>query len=140
MVAHIPISYFSSRSIGTINETLAGTTTSGQSGPGSNGNEVVTLHSQYSNPNTECSFVSKLGHIIIAQSAVAVEYIDCFSPNECPGYDTKQSDGETPVMWELWEMQSTPSLPLLPAPLWAGIVAPDRTLSMDSIELAAYLC
>ena len=24
-------------------------------------------------------------------------------PNECPGYDTKQSDGEVPVMLELWE-------------------------------------
>ena len=24
-------------------------------------------------------------------------------PNECPRYDTKQSDGEVPVMLELWE-------------------------------------
>ena len=36
----------------------------------------------------------------IAQSAGAVEYTDCFSvrpfPNECPEYDTKQSDGEAP--------------------------------------------
>ena len=39
-------------------------------------------------------------------------------PNECPGYDTKQSDGEVPVMLGLWGMQSTPSLPLLPSPLW----------------------
>ena len=38
--------------------------------------------------------------------------------NECPGYDTKQSDSEVPVMLELWGMQSTPSLPLLPGPLW----------------------
>ena len=38
-------------------------------------------------------------------------------PNECPGYDTKQSDGETPIMLELWEIGSTPSLPLLPCPL-----------------------
>ena len=29
------------------------------------------------------------------------------SPNECPGYDSKPSDGEVPVMMELWEMQST---------------------------------
>ena len=35
------------------------------------------------------------------------------SPNECPGYDTKQSDGDVPVMLGLWGMQSTPSLPLL---------------------------
>ena len=43
-----------------------------------------------------------------------------------PGCNTKQSDGEVPVMLELWEMRSTPSLPLLPSPLWPGMVAPDR--------------
>ena len=38
----------------------------------------------------------------------AVKYIDCTSaegydhpPNECPGYDTKQSDGEVPAVLEL---------------------------------------
>ena len=42
------------------------------------------------------------------QSAGAVEYTDCISsegktpPHKCPGYDTKQSDGE------VVEMQSTP--------------------------------
>ena len=51
-------------------------------------------------------------------------------PNERPGYDTKQSDGEVPVMLGLSEMQSTPSLPLLPGPLWPGMVALDRALSM----------
>ena len=48
----------------------------------------------------------------------------------CLGYDTKQSDGESPVMLELWGMQSTPSLPSLPGPLWPG-----RILSMGQIEL-----
>ena len=38
-------------------------------------------------------------------------------PNECPDYDTKQSDGEVPAMLELWGMRSTPSLPSLPGPL-----------------------
>ena len=52
------------------------------------------------------------------------------APNECFGYDTKQSDGQVPVMLELWGMWSTPSLLLLPSPLWLGMVAPDRTLSM----------
>ncbi len=33
------------------------------------------------------------------------------SPNECPDYDTKQSDGEALVMLELWGMRSTPLLP-----------------------------
>ena len=50
--------------------------------------------------------------------------------NECPWYDCKQSDGEVQAMLELWEMESTPSLPLLPGPLWPGVVAPDRALSM----------
>ena len=51
-------------------------------------------------------------------------------PNECPGYDTKQSDGEVPTLLELWGMRSTPSLPSLPGPLWPGVVAPDRALSI----------
>ena len=75
--------------------------------------------------------------LCIAQSAGAVEYTDCTSaegvrppPNECPGYDTKQSDGEVPAVLELWGMRSTPSLPSLPGPLWPGVVAPDRALSM----------
>ena len=47
----------------------------------------------------------------IAQWAGAVEYTDCTSakgknppPNECPAYDTKQSDGEVQVMLGLWEI------------------------------------
>ena len=49
-------------------------------------------------------------------------------------YDTKQSDGEVPVMLGLWEMRNTPSLPLLPGSLWPRVVAPDRALSMGYIE------
>ena len=48
---------------------------------------------------------------MFALSAGAVEYTECASaegynppPNECPGYDTKQSDGEVPAMLELWGM------------------------------------
>ena len=51
-------------------------------------------------------------------------------PNECPGYGTKQSDGEVSVMLELWRMWSTPSLPLLPSSLCPGVAAHDRALSM----------
>ena len=74
--------------------------------------------------------------ISVAQSDGAVEYTDCTSaegldtPNECTEYDTKQSDGEAPVMLELWGIRSTPSLPLLPGPLWPRMVAPDKALSM----------
>ena len=47
-------------------------------------------------------------------------------PNECPGYDTKQSVGAAPKMLELWGKQSTLLLPLLPGPLWPGVVAPHK--------------
>ena len=43
----------------------------------------------------------------------------------------KQSDDEVPVMLELWGMQSTPSLPLLPGPRWPRVVALIRALFMD---------
>ena len=56
-------------------------------------------------------------------------------PNECLEYDTKQSDGEASVMLELWGMQSTPSVPSLPGPLWPKVVARDRVLFMGQIEL-----
>ena len=44
----------------------------------------------------------------------------------CPGYDTKQSDGEVPAMLELWGMRSTPLLLPLPGPLWPRVVALDK--------------
>ena len=58
----------------------------------------------------------------LVQSAGVVEYTDCTSaegqdpPKECPGYDTRQSDGEAPVMLDFGGMRSTPSLPLLSGP------------------------
>ena len=82
--------------------------------------------------------------MLLAQSAGAVEYtLTAFMPsvysNECPRYDTKQSDGETPVILVLWAMWNTPSLPSFPGPLWPGLVAPDSVLSMDQIELNCVL-
>ena len=50
--------------------------------------------------------------------------------NECFGYETKQFDGEAPVMLELRGMWSTSLLSLLTGPLWPGVVAPDRVLAM----------
>ena len=44
--------------------------------------------------------------------------------NECPVYDTKQSDGEVPMMLEIYGMRCTPSLPSLLGP--PGVVAPDH--------------
>ena len=72
----------------------------------------------------------------IAMSTGDVEYTDSISadgydsPNESHGYDTKQSDGEAVVMMELWGIRSIPSLLSLPVPLWSGLVAPDRVLSV----------
>ena len=63
----------------------------------------------------------------MTQSARAAEYTDCISAE---GYDTKQSDSKAPVMLELWGTRSTPLLPLLLGPLWPGVIAPDRVLSM----------
>ena len=37
-------------------------------------------------------------------------------------------------MLELCGMRSTPLLPSIPGPLWPGVVAPDRVLSMAQIE------
>ena len=73
---------------------------------------------------------------------LAVEYTDCISAEEsnphtpeCLRYDIKQSDGEAPVMLELWGIWSTLSLPTLPGPLWPRGIAPERILSIGQIEL-----
>ena len=42
-------------------------------------------------------------------------------------------------MLELRGMHSTPSLPSHPGPLWLGVVAPNRVLSMGQIELNCVL-
>ena len=74
----------------------------------------------------------------IAQLAGAVEYTVSLQrgktpSNKCPRYDTKQSNGEFPVMSEFWRMWSIPSLSSSSGPLWPGVVAPDRVLSMGQI-------
>ena len=77
----------------------------------------------------------------LAQLVVAAEYTDCISaeesdfPNECPRYDTKQSNSETPVILELWGMWSILSLLLLPGLFWPEVVALEKVLFMHRIEL-----
>ena len=61
----------------------------------------------------------------MAQSDGTLDYTNCVSD-----YDTKQSDGETLVILELGGIWSTPSLLSLPGPLWPGVVAPERVLSV----------
>ena len=51
---------------------------------------------------------------------------------------TKPSGGETTTM-EHWGMRSTSSLPFLAGPLWPGVVASDKVLSMGEIELSDHL-
>ena len=68
----------------------------------------------------------------LASSAGAVEYDDY---SECPGYDTKQSEGEAWVNLAFWGTLCTPPLPSLQGLLWLGVVASDRVLSMGQIEL-----
>ena len=74
----------------------------------------------------------------MAQLDGAAEYTSYFSAkeynpplDECPGFDTKQSNGEFSVILELWGIRSTLSLALLPDPLWPGMLVPD----MGQIEL-----
>ena len=52
----------------------------------------------------------------------------------CVLFDIKQSDSKAVVL-DLYGMWSTSSLPLLPGPFWPGVVAPERILSMDQMEL-----
>ena len=81
----------------------------------------------------------------LAQSTGAAEYTDCISAegvrplNVYPRYDTNKSYGEVPVMLELLDMRSTPSMPWLPDPLWSGVASPDGVLSMGQIELNCVL-
>ena len=53
--------------------------------------------------------------------------------DEYPNYDVNPSDGEAPIL-EIWGMESTPSLPMFPGPLWPRVVPSDRVLSMGQIE------
>ena len=83
---------------------------------------------------------SKPNNLFIALSSGAAEFTDCVSVEgqdssiDCPENDSKKSNGEVPVILELWEMRSTPLLPSLPGRQRPRVVAPDRVLSMSQIE------
>ena len=55
--------------------------------------------------------VPSVYHPSFAPTVRAIKYSTRFM---CIGYDIKQSDGEAPLMLELYGKQSTPSLPSLP--------------------------
>ena len=60
-------------------------------------------------------------------------------PHESPRYNFKPSDSEASGMLELWGMWSTPSLPLLPGPLWPGMVAPEKGSIYESNRTRSHL-
>ena len=70
----------------------------------------------------------KSAGIVKYTNGIFVEGLDF--PNECPRYDTKQSDGETPVTLEIRGMWSIPSLQSFPGPLRPGVILLHRVLSM----------
>ena len=64
-------------------------------------------------------FLCILIKMMVAQSAGAVQFPDCSSaggktPSRSVLYVTKQSDGEAPVMLELWGMKSAPFVAITP--------------------------
>ena len=91
-----------------------------------------------------CHWTTKLlyNEVLGGPSAGAAEYTDCKfaevgldSPKECPGYDTKQSDGSDTVMLKLWSMRGILLLSSLKSLLVPGVVAIDRVLSRGQIEM-----
>ena len=108
-------------------------------------------------------WISSFGDLQNVEYTTSASFPDSFWPGVCPvgwvcrihwlllcrgvnptrqwvfWYDTKQSYGEVPIILELWGMQSIPSLPLLPGPLWPRVVAPFRILSMGQIDLNCVL-
>ena len=81
----------------------------------------------------------------MTESAGAVEYTDCFSaegndfPIESLGYNSRQFDGQAPVMVEIWGIRSTPLLTAPPGPPWLEVVALGRVLSLGQKELNCVL-
>ena len=82
--------------------------------------------------------------IYLPQSAGAVQYTEWTSAEgsdpppthrRVSWYDTKQLDGEVPVMLEFWGSWCTLLLPSVSGPLWSEVVATDMVLSMSQIEL-----
>ena len=69
---------------------------------------------------------NKLNKLRSAESTDCIYAKRLDSSNECPRYNTKQSDGEAPVILELWEMGITNLITSLPGSLWPGVIASDR--------------
>ena len=82
----------------------------------------------------------KLFRVFIAQSTGAVQYTDCFSTDKqdlqrVSCYDTRQSDDEVPEMREIGECGVLLHCHRPQVHSEFEVVAPDRVLSMDQMEL-----
>ena len=123
-------------------EGLVNSTTPDQSGPKSDSIEemlCIPQSSSITGTSPSYCFVSYQGLPFwagvwpLSKSVVVVFYSLSWLGN--PGYNTKLSDGEVPVL-QLWEMWSTPSLPGL---LWPRVVLYARVSSMGQIKLFDHL-
>ena len=105
------------------------TTTSDQSGSGSNGDGwVFSTFPRSPELETHYQWPSRLG---LLNTPTASLQTGKTPHNECSASDIKQSDGVPSVMLELWGMRSTPSFL---SPETIRLVELDRVLSMDQME------
>ena len=93
-------------SICPIDRTIVGTTPARQIGPESSGIEELLMPYNWIICFRYCYRIHRL--LLLRGSN---------PPHECPRYDTKPSDGEVPVMLELWGIWSIPLLLSFPGPL-----------------------
>ena len=98
-------------------------------------NSLTFLKSQPTLPMREVIHIPLSGISIVT----SLQWGKTPTPSWVSWYDPKQSDGVVLIMLELWGMWDNPSLPLLSAPLWPGVLTLDWVLSMDQIELNCVL-
>ena len=95
----------------------------------------VKMIFRYLRPDASVSLFFRLFtqvHLLI-NGSVEGQYVSRHTPNNCLGYDIKHSDGEAPIMLEIWGMWSAPLLASLTSSLWPGVFALGRVLCMRQI-------
>ena len=70
--------------------------------------------------------ISGMGHFVYCPVGWGCRIHRLLLCNVCPEYDTKQSDGEVPVLLELWGMCNTPLIAIALRSTLAGLEAPDK--------------
>ena len=119
-------------SIWPVDRALSGATTSGQSGPGSDGNEGVLCIPQSSSITGTSSLdclVSYSGHSLGGSySSAEMQSVYSTAP------DDWAIDSMTPVL-KFCRVWSTSSLPLIQGPLWHRVVVPVTNGSRKCLKL-----